>query len=231
MKNRYKILVVDDDSSVVAALSVLLEHAGYTVLCAGDAREGLREAYEEHPDLIVLDINLPDRDGFAVLQRLREQTDVPILMLTARTMVNDRVRGLDEGADDYILKPFDMEELLARVRRHLRGNHRRPNNKNLEIVDSHLTIDFSAHRLIVDEDEVELTPIEWRVLRRLVEDEGEIVSFKELMRAGWNSDRYADGRSIRVRISAIRRKLGDTRTQSKYIHTERELGYRFEPKP
>ncbi len=228
MKNRSKILVVDDNPSVVAALGVLLEHSGYSVLSAGDARDGLRSAYEEHPDLIVLDIGLPDRDGFTVLQRLREQTDVPILMLTARTMVKDRVRGLDEGADDYITKPFEMEELLARIRLHLRENHRRTPKKDRLVVDSHLTIDFNERRLTVDGAEVGLTPTEWRVLRRLVEADGEVVSFKELMQAGWNSDHYPDTRSIRVRISALRHKLGDLESPGKYIRTEREMGYRFE---
>ncbi len=229
MRNRPRILVVDDDQSVVAALAVLLEHAGYNLSTAFDALDGLRQAYEVHPDLILLDVNLPDRDGFAVLQRLREQTDVPILMLTARTVVEDRVRGLDGGADDYILKPFESDELLARIRRHLRDNHRRLPNRNMYVVDDHLTIDYTANHLIVDGVQVELTPIEWKILRELVDAEGQIVTTKDLLRAGWGPGRDTDGGIVKVRIAALRRKIGDRRHPSKYIHTEREVGYRFEP--
>lgn len=218
-----------DDKAVIGALGLLLEHAGYKTASAYNAQQGLRQAYNEHPDLILLDVNLPDRDGFTVLQRLREQTDSPIVMLTARTAAADKVRGLDEGADDYIIKPFDTQELLARVRKHLHRAHPRPLNKDNYVVDEQLSIDFGAHHLIVDGAAVNLTPLEWRVLRRLVEGAGQIVSPYELLMAGWGRDKQEDTHSIKVHISSLRRKLGDRSRPNRYIHTEREMGYRFEP--
>jgi DNA-binding response OmpR family regulator len=220
---------VDDDKAVVDALSVVLEHAGYDLSVGYDARAGLRRAYEDHPDLILLDVNLPDQDGFVVLERLRDQTDAPIIMLTARTMSSDRVRGLDGGAVDYIVKPFDNAELLARLRARLRDARKRAARKNIHIVDERLAVDFGSHRLMVEDRSVKLTPIEWRILRRLMEGEGQVVSIDELLRAGWEDHEFRDERDLKVRISSIRKKIGDKPHLSKYIHTEREIGYRFDP--
>ncbi len=228
-KSKSRILVVDDDKSVAAALGVVLEHAGYSFQAVSEAREGLRRAYEEHPDLVLLDVGLPDQDGFTALDRFRDVTDVPIIMLTARTQPADIVRGLDGGAVDYITKPFDNDELLARIRSQLRQHRRSAARKPLHVVDEHLTLDFGANRLIVDGREVELTPIEWRVLRRLMESEGQVVSVHDLLRAGWGDDNMSDGRGLKVRIAAIRKKIGDDAREPHYVHTEREMGYRFEP--
>jgi DNA-binding response OmpR family regulator len=214
---------------VVTALSVVLEHAGYTLSTALEGRAGLHRAYEDHPDLVLLDVALPDLDGFTVLDRLHDLTDVPVIMLTARTQPADTVRGLDGGAADYINKPFDNEVLLAHIRAQMRQYRRRAARKNEYVVDEHLTVDFSAHRLIVDGVPTELTPTEWRILRRLMESEGQTVSTVELLQAAWGVDSSADQRQIKVRISSIRRKIGDGAYDSKYIHTDREIGYRFDP--
>lgn len=229
VKSRLRILIVDDDQSVLDALAVVLGHAGYNLSVGHDARSGLRRAYEDHPDLILLDVNLPDQDGFAVLERLRDQTDAPILMLTGRTPTADRVRGLDGGAVDYILKPFDNAELLARIRARLRDTRKLAARKNIHLVDDRLAVDFGSHRLMVEDQAVELTPIEWRILRRLMEGEGQVVSIDELLRAGWEDYEFRDERDVKVRISSIRRKIGDRPHPSRYIHTEREIGYRFDP--
>ncbi len=220
---------MDDDKAVAAALGIVLEHAGYSLACAYDAREGMRLAYDGHPDLVLLDVMLPDQDGFTVLDRLRDLTDVPIIMLTARTQAADFVRGLDGGAVDYITKPFDNDVLLARIRVQLREYRRRAARKPFHTVDEHLAIDFGANRLRVDGREVELTPIEWRILRRLLESEGQVVSITELLRAGWGDGSNADARAIKVHIAAIRRKIGDDARIPHYVHCERELGYRFDP--
>jgi DNA-binding response OmpR family regulator len=228
-KSSLRILIVEDDKAVADALGLVLGHAGYNLSVAHSALEALRRAYEDHPDLILLDVNLPDQDGFAVLRRLREQTDAPIIMLTARTMTADRVRGLDGGAADYIVKPFDNAELLARIRARLRDRRKPASPKGIHLVDERLSVDLSSHLLLVEGRAVELTPIEWRILRRLLEGEGRIVSFDELLRAGWKDYEYRDARDLKVRISAIRKKIGDSPHPSRYIHTERELGYRFDP--
>ncbi len=209
---------------------MLLEHEGYSISTAHSAREALRRAYEDHPEMILLDVNLPDQDGFAVLERLREQTDVPILMLTARAALPDRIRGWNLGAVDYILKPFDNRELLARVASHLRDERRRGPNRDYVVAGPHLTIDLAGHVIKVDGVERQLTPIEWRLLRALVEAGGSVVSMEELLKAGWGDAKFRDERSIKVRISSIRRKIGDRARPSRYIHTEREEGYRFDPK-
>ncbi len=222
--------MVDDDRAVVAALGVVLEHAGYTLSTANDGRDGLRRAYDDHPDLILLDVGLPELDGFSVLSRLRDLTDVPVIMLTARTHAADTVRGLDGGAVDYITKPFDNEVLLARIRTQMRQYRRRGARKHQHVVDEHLTVDFGANRLIVDGREVQLTPIEWRLLRRLIESEGQVVTIPELLRAGWGESSPADVHSIKVRIASIRKKIGDSAHPSHYIHTEREMGYCFQPR-
>ncbi len=221
---------MDDDKGITDALHVILEHAGYCVSTAAEAAEALRQAYSEHPDVVLLDVGLPDQDGFEVLSSLRSLTDVPIIMLTARAQPADTVRGLDGGADDYITKPFDYDVLLARLRLALRKHRRRAAGKNLHAVDDRLTVDFGANRVIVSGHDVELTPIEWRILRRLIESEGQAVSIRDLLQAGWGDSKYRDERSVKVRISAIRRKINDRPHRSRYIHTEREMGYRFEPR-
>lgn len=221
---------MDDDKAVVEALSVVLGHAGYNLSTASDAREGLKRTYQDHPDLILLDVNLPGQDGFAVLELLRDQTDVPIIMLTARTMTEDRVRGLDGGAVDYVVKPFDNAELLARIRARLRASRDRTERARVHVVDEGFSVDFGSRRLSVEGHQVELTPIEWRLLRCLMEGSGQVVPFDELLRAGWLDNEYRNERDIKVRISSIRKKIGDSARPSKYIHTEREVGYRFGPR-
>lgn len=229
-KDKSRILIVDDDVQVLAALGVILEHAGYTVSAAQQAREGLRKAYVDHPDLVLLDVNMPDMDGYTVLDHLKMQTDIPIIMLTAKSLVADRVRGLDRGAVDYILKPFSNEELLARIRRSLREYRESRDVKNYRVVDADLSIDVTSQRLLVKGHEANLTPTEWRLLRALLEASGHIVSFHELLLAGWGDEKYRDERSIKVRISSIRKKIGDNASPSRYIHSVRKIGYRFEPR-
>lgn len=213
------------------ALAVLLGHAGYSLSFGRDAREGLRRAYEDHPDLILLDVTLPDQDGFAVLQRLRDRSEAPIVMLTARTMAADRVRGLDGGAVDYILKPFDNAELLARIRARLRDKPASMSRNNLLYEDDRLSVDFGSRRLLVEGREATLTPLEWRMFRRLVEGKGEIVPFDDLLRAGWSDFIYRTKQDLKVHISSIRKKIGDRSRPYHYLHTEREIGYKFEPLP
>lgn len=221
---------MEDDKAVLDSLGVVLGHAGFNLSLGHTGKEGLRLAYQDHPDLILLDVNLPEQDGFTVLARLRDQTDVPIIMLTARTRTEDRVRGLDGGAEDYIVKPFENAELLARIRARLRSKRLAAHRKNVQVLDDHISVDFQSHRLLIDGRAVELTPTEWRILQRLVEAEGDIVPFDELLRAGWEDYVYRSERDIKVRISSIRKKIGDKARPSKYIHTEREIGYALDPR-
>jgi len=229
-KDKPRILVVDDDKQVVDALGVILEHAGYHVSAAHDGRSALRRLYDERPDLVLLDILMPDMDGYTVLERLREQTDLPVIMLTALAQIPNRVRGLDKGASDYITKPFANAELLARIRARLRDYTRQHPRKSLRVVDENLSVDFAARRLMVKGRQVNLTPTEWRLLHQLVDAQGRVVSFAELLRAGWENHDYRDHRSIKVQIAHLRRKIGDTPRASRYIHTMREAGYKFEPR-
>lgn len=229
-KNKIRLLVVDDDASITDALSVVLEHAGYAVLVARDGREALRRAFADQPALILLDVGLPGYDGFTVLDRLHEQApDLPIIILTAYTQISDRVKGLDKGAVDYLTKPFNSEELLAHIRRRLREQRQRDARRDLHPVDSNLAIDFAAHRLMIGRRVVNLPPIEWRILRSLVENEGRTVTYERLAQAGWEKPEYGDQQAIKVRILHLRRKLGDRTRPWRYIHTDRLGGYRFDP--
>ncbi len=226
---------MDDDNDVVDALRVLLEHHGYLVSTAGTGSEAIRRALAEAPNLILLDVMLPDLDGFEILARLEAETDIPIIMLTARTQTKDMVRGMDGGAIYYIRKPFNNDELLAHIRRALKENPRdrarRASRGAVYPVDGDLTIDFGAARLRIHGHPVSLTPTELRILRRLVDGQGKVVSNPELMQAVWGEEHAADVRVVKVHIRALREKLGESAKDPRYIHNVRGLGYLFEPRP
>jgi two-component system KDP operon response regulator KdpE len=225
---RPRILVVDDERRVTEPLRIVLEHAGYQTRIANSGHAALERTREEQPDLVILDVGLPDLDGFAVLERLREKSDVPVIMLTARTQSPNRIKSLDLGADDFIPKPFINDELLAHIRARLRKGSPPGALSKKWVVDRHLTIDFAAHRVIVDGEAVALTPTQWKIFQRLVDARGDVVPVAELLRAGWK-DPVRDKEALKVQISQIRKKLQDPPGQSRYIHTHRNLGYSFAP--
>lgn len=222
-----KILVIDDEETTVQLIAILLERRGYEVIKALRAEDGLRKAYRNQPDLVLLDIMMPDMDGWEVCKRLRDMSDVPIVFLTARGEVRDVVRGLEMGADDYIVKPYDNEELVARVRAHLRRSPRPSMSEELVFNGGDFRINFMNREVRVRSEIKHLTPKEFNLLGVLVRNAGRVVTRAELVTEAWG-DEYADAiDSLKLYIHYLRQKLETNPDRPEYIMTLRGVGYRF----
>ncbi|GAB4575747.1 MAG: response regulator transcription factor [Anaerolineae bacterium] len=222
-----KILVIDDEETTVQLIAILLERRGYEVLKAYRAEDGLRMAYRSHPDLVLLDIMMPEMDGWDVCRRLRELSDVPIIFLTARNEIRDVVKGLEMGADDYIVKPYDNDELVARVRAHLR---RSPSSRVAEEVvldGGEFRVNFLTREVRVRGKAVHLTPKEFNLLGVLVRHAGRVLTRNELVSEAWGEE-YADAiDSLKLYIHYLRHKIEEDPQRPRYILTSRGVGYRF----
>jgi two-component system KDP operon response regulator KdpE len=222
------ILVVDDDAGLTRALAINLRAHGYDVETALDGRTALAAAGARPPDLIVLDLGLPDLDGVEVVGGLRGWCTSPILVLSARNTQDQKVAALDAGADDYVTKPFGMEELLARVRAALR--RAAPGDSEHPIVETDsFTVDLRAHRVMTAAGEVRLTPTEWHLLEVLVRHPGQLVTQRQLLQEVWGPAYGTQTNYLRVYVSQLRRKLESDPTHPRHIITEPGVGYRFEP--
>lgn len=222
-----KILVIDDEETTVQLIAILLERRGYEVIKAFRADEGLRKAYRSQPDLVLLDIMMPDMDGWDVCKRLREMSDVPIIFLTARGETRDVVRGLEMGADDYILKPYDNDELVARVRAHLRRSPRPNMSEELMFNNGEFRINFMNREVRVRSELKHLTPKEFNLLGVLVRSAGRVVTRNELVTEAWGEE-YGDAiDSLKLYIHYLRQKLEVDPNHPEYILTLRGVGYRF----
>ncbi len=219
-----KILVVDDEQSILDLVTAYLKPEGYTVRTAADGMAGLDLARSFKPDLIVLDVMLPQIDGLEMLVRLRRESDAYVILLTAKSEETDKIVGLSVGADDYVTKPFSPRELVARVRAALRRLTSVPGpGIDEELVFEHIRIDIAARRVWVDNQEVELTTIEFDLLRVLAENAGRVLSREQLLEKVWGYSYFGDDRVVDVHIGHIRQKLGEA-----LITTLRGVGYRFE---
>ncbi len=220
-----KVLVVDDEQSILDLVTSYLRREGYEVHTAMDGRAGLQAARALQPDLIVLDVMLPGMDGIELLTRLRRESDVYVIMLTAKSEEMDKIVGLSVGADDYLTKPFSPRELVARVKaalRRLRGGTGAEDAPVLAF--RHLRLDTGRRQVWVDEEPVELTTTEFDLLKALVEHRGMVLSREQLLQQVWGYDFYGEVRVVDVHIGHIRQKLGDGR----FIVTVRGVGYRFD---
>lgn len=225
--NSAKILVVDDEPAIVSTVQAYLEREGYTVYTAADGLAALKAARAFRPDLIVLDIMLPGMDGLEVLRRLRQESEVYVLMLTARTDETDKIVGLGIGADDYMTKPFSPRELVARVKAILRrGRGVAPQEPVLSF--RRLRIDPEARRVWKDDEPVDLTPIEFDLLHALARHQGRVLSREQLIEQVWGYDYYGDERVVDVHIGRLRKKLEDDPAHPRFIVTVRGVGYRLE---
>ena len=222
------ILIVDDEPRIRDFVRMNLELEHYTVLEAGNGREALDELREHLPDLVVLDVMMPEMDGFETLKAIREVSTVPVIMLTVRQDEQDRIRGLDLGADDYIAKPFNPRELLSRIRALLRRSLMPPPSRKTEIVvDPDLKIDFSRHEVIVRGEKVVLRPTEYRLLYHLVNNAGHLLTHETLLSKVWGREYRDEAHYLRLYVTYLRQKIEKDPAHPKYILTERGVGYRF----
>ena len=223
------ILVVDDDAKTVSLLKLYLENDGHKVLCAYDGVQALRLAREERPRLVVLDLMLPGLDGLQVCRALRSESDVPVIMLTARTTENDKLTGLDVGADDYVTKPFSPRELAARARAVLRRTPSESLQRGpAEVTHGALDVDFRKRTVALAGQPVGLTPTEFRLLGALVRAAGRVLTREQLVDKVMGPDFEGSDRNIDVHILNLRRKLGDDHARPRYIRTVCGAGYRFQ---
>lgn len=222
------ILVVDDESRMVKFIRMNLEVEGCRVIEASDGLEALEKVRHELPDLVLLDVMMPNMDGFETLHELRQFSDVPVIMLTVRAEEEDRVRGLELGADDYLGKPFSPRELISRIKAVLRRTEMAPPaHKSVVKVDDNLSIDFARREVIVRGERVKLRPTEWRLLYHLVSNAGWVMSHEMLLSKVWGPE-YRDAHHyVRLYITYLRQKIEEDPSNPKYILTERGMGYRF----
>ncbi|HKS44004.1 MAG TPA: response regulator [Amycolatopsis sp.] len=224
-----RVLVVDDEPQIVRALRINLSARGYTVITAHDGTAALRAAAEARPDVVVLDLGLPDMDGSEVIAGLRGWTTVPIIVLSARSDSPDKVQALDAGADDYVTKPFGMDELLARLRAAVRRSSVSTSDDAEAVVETgDVTIDLAARKVRRDGGEVHLTKTEWGVLELLVRNRGRLVSQKQLLREVWGPAYENESHYLRVYLAQLRRKLEREPSRPRHLLTEPGMGYRFE---
>ncbi|HMD46376.1 MAG TPA: response regulator transcription factor [Acidimicrobiales bacterium] len=223
-----RILIVEDDLDIWRSLQILLERAGFAVVPAADGIEGLRRFHEERPGLVVLDVGLPGLDGWSVLERIRDVSDVPVMVLTARGLETDKARGLLSGADDYLTKPFSNAELVARVRALLRRSL--PVSDGPSVYDDGiLRLDFAAHTVTCRQQVVELTPTEFRLLAVLARQAGQVLSARQLLEQGWHDPSGIGTGRVKFTVLNVRRKLGWSDVSSSPIETVRGFGYRYRP--
>ena len=229
--NRYRILIVDDDAMAREILKRILEHAGYEVMTAGSGPEALRKLHEGIPHLVVVDLMMPEMDGFELCRRIKSHLDVPIVILSAVAAVESKVEGLQMYAEDYIVKPFEKEELVARVQRVLRRYGESAGVEQPEVViDQDLQINFVQHWARVKGHQVTLTPTESKLLFLLVRNAGRVVTNETLLAKAWAGDEEAYEEGLRVHISRLRSKIEPNPGKPVYIQTKRGVGYRFTAK-
>ena len=224
-----KILVIDDEPSIINLVTAYLKPEGYEVYTATDGNAGLKAARVFKPDLIILDLMLPGMDGIELLSRLRRESDVYVIMLTARTEETDKIVGLSVGADDYVTKPFSPRELAARVKaalRRLKTGTGSGAERNV-LSFKHVRIDVGAHTVSVDDIPIELTSIEFDLLRALAENRGRVLSREQLLEKIWGSEYFGETRVVDVHLGHVRQKLGN----QALVATVRGVGYRFDDEP
>jgi two-component system KDP operon response regulator KdpE len=224
-----RVLVVDDDPYLLRALKINLTARGYTVLTALDGRCALHVAARSHPEVVVLDLGLPDLDGTEVITRLRGWSTTPIIVLSARTDSGDKVEALDAGADDYVTKPFGIDELLARLRAAVRRATTQPGTGEPIVHAGALDIDLAAKQVTRNGAVVHLTPTEWGILELLVRHPGKLVSQRQLLSEVWGPRYHTETHYLRVYLAQLRRKLEPDASHPRHLITEPGMGYRFQP--
>ncbi len=228
--SKFTALVVDDEKNICDFLSKLLMQNNYRVNCAYTGRDALSFATSQCPDMILLDLGLPDMDGMEIISQIRSWSGCPIIVISARSQERDKVRALDAGADDYITKPFGTMELLARIRTSLRHSNRLNSGGSLPnhpYQSNGLTIDFSRRKVTLNGAPVHLTPVEYKIVSYLAKNSGKVMTYSAVMSNVWGPYAESDNKILRVNMANIRRKLEKNPAQPVYIHTELGVGYRM----
>ena len=226
-----KALVVDDEKLIVKGLKFSLEQEGYEVDCAYDGQEAVDKAKDKEYDIILLDLMLPVFDGYEVCRQIREFSDMPIIMLTAKGDDMDKILGLDYGADDYITKPFNILEVKARIKAIIRRNRRKApvvEPKPKIITSGKMKLDIEAKRLYIDEKEIRLTVKEFDILKLLAENPGKIYSREQLLTIIWGTKYPGDARTVDVNVRRLREKIDENPAKPEYVHTKWGMGYYFQ---
>ena len=228
MNTAPRVLVIDDEAQIRRFLDIGLRAEGYEVLQAATAAEGLAQAATREPDLVILDLGLPDRDGHEVLSELRQWSQVPVLMLSVRSAETEKVRALDAGANDYVTKPFGIQELMARLRALLRDRAvASAEEAQPRYDDGRLGIDLARREVMLDGSPLSLTRKEYAVLALLLRHAGRVVTQQQLLREVWGASHVQDSQYLRIVIGKLRQKLGDDPAQPRWLKTEPGVGYRF----
>ncbi len=229
-----RILVIDDDPEIALILTAMLKSQGFVIYQANNGQEGLKKAYELHPDLVVLDVSMPLMDGWEVCKRLREMSNVPILMLTARTMEADVLRGFATGADDFVAKPFRKAELEARVHALLRRKNEYSSDRSSNVTgykDDTLEVNLASHTIALNGKTIDLSSIEYNLLACLVRNQGRTVSHQQILQEVWGNFFGDLSSTVTLYVFYLRKKLQDGKHGHQYIRTQWGRGYMFVPKP
>ena len=223
-----RILVVDDAPDIVHAVRLYLEMEGFTVYSAFDGRQAVDVVRSKLPDLVILDVMMPELDGLSALKMIREVSNTPVILLTVRNEEDMKIRGLRLGADDYVTKPFSQRELLGRIQAVLRRSEMPASVPKTQIeIDERLSIDFSQNKVSVDQRELRLTPTEHRLLYHLISNPGRVLTYENLLAKVWGYEYREETHYVRLYINYLRQKIESDPSKPKYILTERGLGYRF----
>ena len=221
------IMIIDDDTSIGNLLEELLSKEGYHVSRAYSGTEGLLMLSIHRPDLILLDLGLPDIDGMEVLKQIRKQSNTPVIVVSARGQEREKINALDQGADDYVTKPFSAEELLARIRVGLRHKDSFVSRQEQEFELDYFRMDFEKRKVYVHDQEIHLTPLEYKMMVLLVNNSGKVLTHHYIQQEVWGYDTTDDYQSLRVFMANIRRKIEDNTANPRFILTEVGVGYRF----
>ena len=228
--NKYKILIVEDEANIRSFIKANLETSDYQVLCAETCALGMMMFASHHPDLIVLDLGLPDRDGMSLIREVRKTDTVPIIVLSARSNERDKVEALDLGANDYITKPFGTEELLARIRAVLRSHRYSEENESNPSGTFHLNdllIDYDTRQVFVDKEKIDLTKTEYNIISVLSVHAGKVLTYATIIREVWGYSDYGSIKKLQVNMKNIRKKMNVTPGEKRYIINELGVGYRM----
>lgn len=222
------VLIVDDEQRIIRFVQINLEMEGFRVIKAHNGLEAIEQVRENLPDVVLLDVQMPEMDGFETLRKIREITHVPVIMLTVRSSEEDKVRGLDLGADDYVTKPFSPRELVSRVRAVLRRVQTpKPVDSSVLKIDDYLSVDFNTAEVIVEGERIKLRPTEFRLLHHLIENAGWTVPHSTLLTKVWGHEYRDEISYLRLYINYLRKKIEPDLSEPRYIITERGMGYRF----